>query len=515
MLIDARSLPENTAIHTDVCIVGAGAAGITLAREFAGQPFRVCLLESGGLEFDGKTQSLYKGKIVGHPYSPLDAVRLRFFGGSTNHWTGWCRPLDAIDFETREGIPYSGWPFARSHLDPYYERAHTICQLGPYSYDAAAWEPKEALRFPHADSRIVPTVYHKSPPTRFGQVYRDEIQRADNITTYLHANVIDIETTRDASTVTRLRVACLAGNKFWVTAKLFILAAGGIENARLLLLANTVHTAGLGNQHDLVGRFFTEHLYLQAGLILSAAIRLPIPPSMDSEVHGRRVRRVVRLTAETLRRERLLNFSAALVSTPTKGIASLRLIVQELRRGEIPDDFARHLSNVITHIDEVASATYRRMRGYPPYQLYTLFNRTEQAPNPDSRVMLTTEHDQLGKPRVQLDWRLSTLDKHSIIRAHEILGEELGRADFGRLKVTLDAASDWPQLLNDSHHMGTTRMHIDPTQGVVDANCKVHGLSDLFIAGCSVFPTGGFSNPTLTIVALAVRLADHVKRLLG
>lgn len=514
MILDARSLPENTVIQTEVCIVGAGAAGITLAREFAGQPFRVCLLESGGLTFDSETQSLYKGKIVGHAYSPLDAVRLRFFGGSTNHWTGWCRPLDTIDFESREGIPYSGWPFERVHIDPYYERAHTICQLGPYSYDAAVWESEETPRFPHAASRVVATLYQKSPPTRFGQVYRDEIQRADNINTYLYANVVDIETTPDASTVTRLRVACLEGNKLWVAAKLFILAAGGIENARLLLLANQVHTVGLGNQHDLVGRFFHEHLYLQTGLILPMVQHLPIPPATDSTVHGQRVRRVMMLTADTLRRERLLNFSAALMSVPTEGISSLKFIFQELRHGEIPDDFAQHLGNVITNIHQVASAAYRKILGRPAYQLYTLFNRMEQAPNPDSRVMLTTERDQLGKPRVQLDWRLSVVDKQSIIRAHEILGEELGRADLGRLQVTLDETADWPQLLNDSHHMGTTRMHTDPKQGVVDANCKVHGMSDLFIAGCSVFPTGGFSNPTLTIVALAVRLADHVKRLL-
>jgi choline dehydrogenase-like flavoprotein len=345
-------------------------------------------------------------------------------------------------------------------------------------------------------------------------VYRDEIQHADNISTYLYANVVDIETTPDASTVTRLRVACLEGNKLWVAAKLFILAAGGIENARLLLLANQVHAAGLGNQYDLVGRFFHEHLYLQAGLVLPAVPHLPIPPTTDSTVRGRRVRRVVMLTADTLRRERLLNFSAALMSVPAEGISSLKFIFQELRHGEIPDDFAQHLGNVITNIDQVASAAYRKILGRPAYQLYTLFNRMEQAPNPDSRVMLTTERDQLGKLRVQLDWQLSVVDKQSIIRAHEILGEELGRADLGRLQVTLDETADWPPLLNDSHHMGTTRMHTDPKQGVVDANCKVHGMSDLFIAGCSVFPTGGFSNPTLTIVALAVRLADHVKRLL-
>ncbi|MGH2359600.1 MAG: hypothetical protein ACRDGM_03545, partial [bacterium] len=134
MLIDARTIPHGKVIHTDLCIVGAGAAGITLARDFIGQRFRVCLLESGGLEFDEDTQSLYDGEIVGLPYTALKAARVRYFGGTTSHWGGWCRPLDEIDFETRDWVPHSGWPFSKSHLDPYYERAQSIFQLGRFRY---------------------------------------------------------------------------------------------------------------------------------------------------------------------------------------------------------------------------------------------------------------------------------------------------------------------------------------------------------------------------------------------
>lgn len=248
MITDARSLPKNTEIDTDVCVVGAGAAGITLARELSGQSFSVCLLESGGLEFQEDTQSLYAGENVGLPYN-LANERLRFFGGTTNHWGGYCRPLDDIDFKVRDWIPNSGWPFDKAHLIPYYERALKICQLGePYTFDVADWESEETPRLPFIGNRVVTKLFRLSPPTRFGRVYRNEISRSGNISTYLHANAVEIETDENARTVTRLRVASLEGNSFWVSAKLFILATGGIENPRLLLNSNKRQSVGLGNQ---------------------------------------------------------------------------------------------------------------------------------------------------------------------------------------------------------------------------------------------------------------------------
>jgi choline dehydrogenase-like flavoprotein len=257
-----------------VCIVGAGAAGITLARECIKQPFRVCLLESGGLDYNEDIQSLYQGENTGLPYYPLDASRLRYFGGTTNHWAGMCRPLDDIDFAARAWIPYSGWPFGRSHLDPFYARAHLICQLGSFTYDTGAWETPDTPRFPLSSDRVMTKITQQSPPTRFGQVYQDEIVRADNVITYLHANAVEVETADTAQTVTRLRVACLQGPQFWVAARQFILATGAIENARLLLLSNKAQSAGLGNQNDLVGRFFMEHPSFESGALLPSAAHL-------------------------------------------------------------------------------------------------------------------------------------------------------------------------------------------------------------------------------------------------
>ena len=533
MFIDARTLSENTTIETDVCIVGAGAAGITLAREFVGRPFQVALLESGGLEFDSDTQSLYKGKNIGHPYFPLDEARLRFFGGTTNHWSGYCVPFRDLDFETRDWIPHSGWPFRKSNLDPFYQRAQSICQLGPFAYDAKTWETENDRRLPFVGDSVITMVGQFSPPTRFGQVYRDEITRVGNINTYLYANVTYIETIDTARIVTRLRVASLTGNKFWVKAKLFILATGGIENARLLLLSNQTQSAGLGNQNDLVGRFFMEHLYeFSIGIFLpsdSDILKLDFYQAswrrLGKGTTGKtRVVAYCTLSSEAQRREQLLHtglFIHRFVGYPaqaSKGYKSLQSLVRPILRGEVPDDFWRHLGNVITDIDEVAVGAYWRMfKRNHPVRLFHVGIMMEQAPNPASRVTLSAERDRLGKNRVHLDWRWSPLDMRTLRRVPEVIGVELGRAGLGRLKVTLDNddATLSASVRGLYHHMGTTRMHADPKKGVVDETCRVHGMANLFIAGSSIFPTGGHSSPTLTIVALALRLADHVKRLMS
>ena len=272
MLIDIQELPENTLIESDICIVGGGAAGITLAREFIDQPYQVCLLESGGLDFEEATQSLYQGENMGVPYFPLKESRGRYLGGSTNLWAGWSRPFDDIDFEDRPWMPYSGWPIPKTELNPYYQRAQKVSGLGADKYNFADWEDTlkelQLHRLP-LDEKIETYIWQIVPPShlRFGQAYRAELEQANNIKTYLHANVVEIETNDPARSVTRLRVATLEGKEFWVSAKAFILAVGGIENPRLLLASNQVQSNGLGNQHDLVGRFFMEHPYLKSGEI--------------------------------------------------------------------------------------------------------------------------------------------------------------------------------------------------------------------------------------------------------
>jgi choline dehydrogenase-like flavoprotein len=486
MIVDARAVPDDAVIECDVCIVGAGAAGITIARELSRQRMQVVLLESGGLTPDARTQSLSAGEVAGRRYFELDAARSRCFGGTTNVWTGECRPLDAQDFEPRDWVPDSGWPFGLDELLPFYVKAQSVCELGPYGYTADDWRVHGVRPLAIDGGRIRSDVFHYSPPTRFGEVYRDELRHAPNVVTYLWANAVDLETPDSARRVNAVKVACLTGTSFRVSSRAFVLATGGIENARLLLLSDRVQAAGLGNGHDLVGRYFMEHIYLDA----AAELRTPTPISefytSAHHVDGRRVRGILALSPDVRRREQLSNYCAVIVEPRPSMLARLRHAVASARTGGA-------------------------------LRTYEVKNVMEQVPNPDSRVTLGTDRDRLGCRRPRLDWRLSALDKSTAHRAHAILGEDLARSGIGEMRSAMGREEDpLPSSVRGArHHMGTTRMHTDPRRGVVDADCRVHDVANLYVAGSSVFPTGGAANPTLTIVALALRLAGHLENRLG
>ncbi len=549
MLIDARTLPADQTIETEVCIVGTGPAGTTLAREFAGQDFRVCLLESGQIERDPPTQSLYAGELVGDPYDAPSETRRRRLGGTAHAWCiriGGGRigvrhmPLDDIDFESRDWLPYSGWPFAKAELEPFYRRAQAICQAGPYAYEADAWEDAQTPHLPLVSNRVTTSMFQFGPSSAFLDLHQGELQQAENITTYLHANVVELETDETAGTVSRVRVACLQGNRFWVRAKIVILATGGIENARLLLLSNQTQQAGLGNQQDRVGRFFMDHPLIRTGKLIPANRQL----FNSTALYDRRQRNGVSvmgklaLSEDTLRREQLLNVSMVLFPRHRRygstAVSSLKTLVASGLRKQWPEHGVAHLGQVLAGLDDIAILGYRALTKQPyfysdwarggwselphkerEFAYFEVFNQTEQSPDPDNRVTLGTELDALGCPKLKLHWRWSHSDVQRICRAQEIFAQEIARAGLGQLQI--ERNGELPQIVSASthHHLGTTRMHPDPRQGVVDANCQVHGVANLFVAGSSVFPNGGYANPTLTIVALATRLADHVKVLMA
>jgi choline dehydrogenase-like flavoprotein len=528
LFLDARKLSPGTQIETDVCVVGAGAAGITLALEFADGPFRVSLVESGGFGFEKSTQDLYRGENAGLPYFALRQARMAGFGGSTGVWAGWCRPLDGIDLETRDWVPHSGWPFDRAHLDPFYERAHPLCQLGPYVYAPEAWETERARRLPLETSQLTTSVFQVSPPTRFGDLYRRRIERSGNIQTLLHANVLELEAADSRASVTRVRAATLDGKTFSIVAKIFILAAGGLENPRLLLLSDGEGRAALGNEHGLVGRFFGEHPYIDSGSFILSDPRLPLGFYYPRRIGGTdrtRVRGVFSLADATLRQERLVNCSIFFrpkheshEAYRASGVEALRQLWEIWRSKDVPTGSARLAREMLRDIDKVALAAYRRaFVGDGPMDYVRVRTCVESVPNSESRVTLTGERDSLGRRVIRLDWRLDGLEMKSMRRAHELLDAGLRRVGLGRLDVNLEPdASGWPpSMIAGRHHMGTTRMHRDPRQGVVDEDGRVHGLANLYVTGSSVFPTTGYVNPTLTIVALALRLADHVKRVMA
>jgi choline dehydrogenase-like flavoprotein len=510
MFLDGRALPNRSAFRADLVIIGAGAAGIAIAKALANSHLSIVLIESGGLEYDEATQALNNGENVSLPYADLTYNRLRFFGGTTNHWGGWCRPLDSGDFLQRESIKYSGWPFERPTLDPYYRIAQGLVEAGPYNYDDH--ETVESLvggKLALKGDELTLGMYQYSPPTRFGESYRTIIERARNIRTLLHTNALEIETEEGGSTVTGVRLGCLNGRRHSVRARNYVLATGGIENPRLLLASNSRQKPGLGNRRDLVGRFFMDHPHIvPARLLLTPREKHVLNFMKDVHqggIHGRAC----------------LRPSERLVAAG--GLNALFILSMHLEFGGDGRPLAPDHPNEDNDEERILRATVSRLgtlsgeenSGDVPTVEAMVEVACEQSPNPLSRVSLGEDRDALGMPRVRLDWRVDQSDMEALRQTLVSFGSFMGRNRLGYVRLHTADRSKWPGPIGwGNHHMGTTRMARDAASGVVDDNCKVHEVDNLFVAGSSIFPTCGAANPTLTIVALALRLADHLQEVM-
>lgn len=454
---DARRVESGTTLTTGVCVVGAGAAGIALAAAFAERGVDALVVESGGMGRDLGTQSLYRGRVTGGllPHDYLVTSRLRRFGGTTNHWGGRSLPINAHVFGPRPGVPAGEWPFPSSELDPYYARAATF--LG-------AIRRYRASRPLSGDAPFIPVHGYPIRHVRLSETYRETLERAGSVRVLLFGNVVALETEPEGRWLRAVSVATLGGNKLSVEARAFVIATGAIENARLLLQPSEAHPRGLGNEHDLVGRYFTDHIFLPPGRAVRASQRWPT---------------VATLSADLQARHELLD-----VEIDLRGL------------GNQPDEVSR----------AVLSAT--RVLDDPPAnpRVYRSTLSSEVLPRWSNRVTLTTERDELGQRACTLHFALSDIDRRSLNETQRLLSRVVGERGWGRLR---HVAVPLRFGLGD-HHIGTTRMNPHPRVGVVDAHCRAHGLTNLFIAGSSVFPSAGAANPTFTIVALAFRLADHL-----
>jgi choline dehydrogenase-like flavoprotein len=533
MFIDTRFVDSDQLVQTSVCIIGAGVAGITLALEMERLGIDTCVLESGGLKADDATRDLYRGDDIGLPYRFSDGCRSRFFGGSSNCWGGWCRPLDPWDFEKRDWIPYSGWPFSLDELMPYYWKTHKLLDLGPPNFEPEYWEKRinrlDVKRIPLVTGKVRDTISQFSPPVRFGKLYRKDLLEAKHVRVFLHANVVDIEVKPSSNAVSRVHVSTLTGRKMSVYARIFVLATGGIENARLLLASNKTFMNGLGNERDLVGRFFMDHPRLLSGSIQfrkewSRNKLFDIKYHyMNSAVSADRthIAAQLALTRETLKSERLLNsrvwFSSVFPGEGSAGAQALFRCKQALlKRDQVGWRLSHDLATMMAHpLDTVGYGFTRLMQPRSLIRDVKFQIIVEPEPDPDSRVVLSNdERDALGMPRVKVDWRLGTSVQRTFDKTLGLVAEELSRG--GVADVTLDPKIEggaWPSSLEMEgtwHHMGTTRMHDSPQFGVVDRHCKVHGIQNLYIAGSSVFPTAGANFPTITIAALTFKLAEHL-----
>ena len=526
MLTDFRAAAEDALIEADVCIVGAGAAGITVALSLIGTRHQICVLESGGLEFEPETQALYEGEALGVPWgTALETSRLRFFGGTTNHWGGGCIPLDEMDFHERPWIANSGWPISRSDLDPWYQRARPLLHVSDTPFDDQGVLARNAPPFSFDPGKFIHRYALDSKKPRLGAVYRHELGHADNVQVLLHANLIEFATSESANAVSEARIRTLDGKAGRVRARYFVLACGGIENARLLLLSNSVIPQGLGNSYDLVGRFFMDHPSGKLGTITSQApARLADPYNRQVQAPGVPHPGEISLSRTIQEREGLLNGRVRpqdYEDTPPDGISAFRQLQAAVRQGgHFPGEFASYIWRMASDFGDVAPGIYRRLLGQPVVKSHRIDFEGffEQAPNPDSRVSLADTLDRLGQRQVRLDWRLTDIDKRTYRATADIFGAELARLGLGRVQLDpwlRSGASGNPEVWGTAHHLGTTRMSDSPRKGVVDPDCRVHGVDNLYIVGGSVFPTGGWAFPTFTIVALALRLTDHLEHRLS
>lgn len=495
MLIDAEQLEDHSRIEADVVIVGGGVAGLALARQIADSGHDVAVLESGGEKPADRTQALYKGRMTlsGAGASRdlgdyLTSSRVRCLGGSGNVWGGKCGPLDPMDFEKREWIPYSGWPVDRRQMQPHYDRACAL--LGMERFDGpnggiggipdGVFAGRSKLFTPRP--RRYTNYTGLSASGNYDRFKRAAVDHS-RVRNYLHANVTYIALAGNGRSVDALKVRCFNGRQLTARGRSYVLATGGIENVRLLLASSDVHRQGIGNHSDWLGRAFAGHSTISRETT-PAFLLLRSREALTAYDNGPRDRAHVVLGAsdEAQRQLRGVNFTTTLgrpVQEATGSTRALQTLAARLAS-----------STQQTHVDA--------------------FFMLEQTPNRSSRVSLVDERDELGLPRVQVDMRYNDLELDWLERMVGTLTRELGRLGAGRTQWSAKRDELISLMSLSRHHMGATRMAVAPGNGVVDENCRVHGVGNLYVAGSSVFPTSGIVNPTLTLLALGFRLGDHL-----
>jgi choline dehydrogenase-like flavoprotein len=548
MLLDARQLPAGQPLTADLCIVGAGAAGISLALQFIDSRLDVLVLESGGTEPEDAVQALYQGSVADPAlHSMPDRYRQRRFGGTTTIWGGRCMPFDPIDFEPRDYIPGSGWPLRSDELLPFYHRANRLVEAGEFDYSAAhvfGARARPMIADFEAPNFSTDRLERFSCPTDFGARYGHRLRAAENVTTVLHANVVNIQLTTDGGRVDSLAVRTPEGKSFTARARHYVLATGGLENARLLLASRDVSSAGIGNAHDLVGRFYMCHL---AGTIGAVSLNRPLGAvhhGYDVDADGIYCRRRFALREQSQRQHRIGNFVARLhhprITDPAHRNSILSMLYlakpiipyeygKRLHGGETADfaTWLKHVRNVVTAPFDAAAFAIHMVRDrllaerkfpsiimVPRANLFSLDFHAEQEPNPASRVSLATDRDILGMPKLHVDWRYTAGDVGTVRRSLELFAQDLSSTGAGNFAYDPDTVEHEMTRYGayGGHHIGTVRMGTNPSNSVVNSDGRLHDVANLFVAGSAIFPTSSQANPTLTVVAMALRLAEHLEK---
>lgn len=551
MISDARTLDQDAIIEADLCIVGAGPAALAVARQFEGASCSVVMLEAGGVEReaddsdDRPATDIRFGTVRGF-------TNTRSLGGSASQWniqTDLSRssvrllPLADADLERKPWLADSGWPIKAADLADHYRRAQVLFGLPEIGFAPDHWEEPWARLLPVANPDVRTAVFQFASGDALVETHRRVLEASRNVTILHHATALEVLTNETAAHATAIKAASLPGRHLEVRARHFVLAAGGIGSTALLLSSDGVQPGGLGNAFDNVGRYFMDHPLLLGGEFLPASRRLFDAMAFYDlrSVRGTPVMGHLQLSDAALRRDPLLNLSAIFLPRERGYEAHRRLSVRQ----QVAFEAALRLRHALWQkrrpsatdawravrgIDGIAKRGADRLfhpksnlghggwsklsRRTERFDRFEVLHQAEQAPHRDNRIALSREVNRFGTRRVHVDWRWHEEDMARTMRGQEVFARALGEAGLGEFRPAREDGRPVVLSSSTSHFMGTTRMHEDPLRGVVDAQCRVHGMDNLFVASSGVFPTGGFANPTLTIVALALRLGDRIANLL-
>ncbi|CAN5381791.1 GMC family oxidoreductase [soil metagenome] len=538
MFIDIKELAHDTTVQSDICVIGAGPAGVALATELLQTGLKVSIIESGTLDQDASDLGQPAKSSVFPDHRGIWTTRR--FGGNGNLWhvnagTGpnhlRLLPMTDADFDKREWMPDSGWPISMADLAPYYDRAQSWFGLEQRSYGPEDWEGGNAPRLPLEGTGLRTGMFHFAYRNVMLEDYRGAIAASPDITVYCNATAVRLDTDDTGERITGVRTTNAAGHKMMFAADVFVMAQGGLATPQLLLASNDRHANGIGNAHDLVGRYFMDHPLLFGGIFIPSSRDLIDRMTIFDlrRIDGMSAMGHIQLTDKTLREEACANISSILFPRRSMGkrreagfqaSQRLRLAAQGRAAWSVKDAFS-----ALYGIDGVGQQFYDRLvspishlgiggwskkdKPGERFDHFEVLHQAEQPPRHDNRIVLGEERDALGNRRIEMHWKWHDEDVALVHKTQDIIARELRKSGLGEFRIQRPFEV---KTSSTTHYMGTARMNDDPSKGVVDSECRVHGISNLFIAGSSVFPTGGYANPTLSIVAMSIRIADRVKR---
>ena len=512
MLIDLEQAPAELVTHSDVCVIGAGIAGLVLSERLANRGFRVHLLEAGGLDFEERSQQIYDAEMAAQRHAGTTEGRFRLLGGSSTRWGGQLLPYTHDIYAAPAGSPSASWPVDDSTLTPYYREVQTLTGVNLLPFDERLLRamgrtpidvgPDLRLRF----SKWIPFARRN-----FARTIGERLKSSSNTTIYTHANVAALE--GDGTRITAARVRNYAGREFYFTADSFIVATGTIESSRLLLMS-----PGVPNAHDQLGRYFHDHVSFHAGEFTGDA-RTRLLERLGPFLTGGTLHTCkLEATAAMRARERLLAVMAhvTIEEPEDSGVAAVRNLLRSLQRGRLGEAVGSNLLPMLRGLGDVTRllwyARFKQQRAVSQRATVRLNIDLEQPANPLNRVRLSETRDPLGWRKAIVDWRVGPAEQDTATRFARALKPQLEQLGLAPSHWAEGLAHGELPLVDTYHPMGGLRMGSDARDSVVDPALRVHGVSNLYVASCAVYPAGGSSNPTFTLIALSMRLADSLAR---